>query len=271
MPDSTYQNLTYRLPEIEHRYGPNVHILSDPVLLSHVALLAARTTQQPLVNRLVTNVYYELIRAVVNAEFPRKRVRIDSRMIEHTPRGFYDGEIVDAATRVVTVDIARAGTLPSQICFDTLNGLLDPTGVRQDHFIMARATDEAQHVIGANISGSKIGGDIRGRIVLFPDPMGATGSSLSTAISVYKEQYGGGANKMITINIIVTPEYIRRIQADHPDVLIYAVRLDRGLSDDDVLASVPGTHWDRERGLNEHQYIVPGGGGLGEVMNNAYC
>ncbi|MBI3073484.1 MAG: uracil phosphoribosyltransferase [Deltaproteobacteria bacterium] len=271
MSDVTYQNLTYRLPEIEHRYGPSVHILSDPVLLSHVGLLAARTTQQPLVNRLVTNIYYELIRAVVNAEFPRKRVRIDSRMIEHNPRGFYDGEIVDATTRVVTVDIARAGTLPSQICFDTLNGLLDPTGVRQDHFIMARTTDEAQHVIGANISGSKIGGDIRGRIVLFPDPMGATGSSLSTAIRVYKDQYGGGAQKMITINIIVTPEYIRRMQNDHPDVLVYAVRLDRGLSDDDVLASVPGTHWDRERGLNEHQYIVPGGGGLGEVMNNAYC
>ena len=37
----------------------------------------------------------------------------------------------------------------------------------------------------------------------------------------------------------------------------------------DVLQTVPGTHWDKESGLNAHQYIVPGGGGFGELMNNA--
>ena len=51
---------------------------------------------------------------------------------------------------------------------------------------------------------------------------------------------------------------------------VYALRLDRGLSDDDVLQTVPGTYWDRERGLTDHQYIVPGGGGLGEVLNNSF-
>jgi hypothetical protein len=48
------------------------------------------------------------------------------------------------------------------------------------------------------------------------------------------------------------------------------VRLDRGLSPADVLKTPLGTHWDRERGLNQKDYIVPGGGGFGEVMNNAY-
>ena len=38
----------------------------------------------------------------------------------------------------------------------------------------------------------------------------------------------------------------------------------------EVLATLPGTHWDRERGLTEHHYIVPGGGGLGEVINNSF-
>ena len=37
----------------------------------------------------------------------------------------------------------------------------------------------------------------------------------------------------------------------HPDLVIYAVRVDRGLSPADVLRSVPGTHWAKERGLNE--------------------
>ena len=37
-----------------------------------------------------------------------------------------------------------------------------------------------------------------------------------------------------------------------------------------VLATVPGSRWAEERGLTENHYIVPGGGGLGEVMNNSY-
>jgi hypothetical protein len=52
--------------------------------------------------------------------------------------------------------------------------------------------------------------------------------------------------------------------------VIYALRLDRGLSSASVLSTVPGTHWDDERGLDEHQYIVPGAGGVGEILNNAW-
>ena len=50
----------------------------------------------------------------------------------------------------------------------------------------------------------------------------------------------------------------------------YALRLDRGLSPAEVFGTEPGTHWDKERGLDDRQYIVPGGGGFGEIMNNAY-
>ena len=56
----------------------------------------------------------------------------------------------------------------------------------------------------------------------------------------------------------------------HADAIVYAVRLDRGLSPPDVLQTKPGERWDEENGLNELQYIVPGGGGFGELMNNAY-
>jgi uracil phosphoribosyltransferase len=55
------------------------------------------------------------------------------------------------------------------------------------------------------------------------------------------------------------------------NLVVYTARLDRGLSDPDVLASEPGTHWDRERGLDEKSYIVPGAGGMGEVINNSWC
>jgi uracil phosphoribosyltransferase len=268
--DTLYERVAYRASELEHRYGPGVHILSDPVLLTHLARLCARETVQPTINRLVTTMYYEMLRAVANLEFPRVRVSVPTRMAAYTPRGVYHGEIIDPATRVVTVNIARAGTLPSQICFDTLNQLLDPAGVRQDHLLMARTVDEAERVTGAALGGSKIGGPVEGRIVLFPDPMGATGASMSKAVSIYKRDVEGPARKYIAIHLIVTPEYLRRMRAEHPDLLIYAVRIDRGLSPPHVFDSIPGTYWNEERGLNEHQYIVPGGGGFGEIMNNAF-
>jgi uracil phosphoribosyltransferase len=267
--ETLYDRIHYRAPEIEHRYGPRVHILSDPALLTLLARLCAKETVQPAFNRLVATIYFEILRTVANLEFPRKRVSIPTRMAEHTPHGIFHGEIIDPDTRAVTVNIARAGTLPSQICFDTLNQLLHPAGVRQDHLLMARTVDEAERVTGAAVGGLKIGGSVDGRIVLFPDPMGATGSSLSKAISVYKQQVEGEAVKYIAVHLIVTPEYLRRLTTLHPELLIYAVRLDRGLSPPHVFDTVPGTLWDEERGLNEHQYIVPGGGGFGELMNNA--
>jgi uracil phosphoribosyltransferase len=267
--ETLYQELQYRPALLEHRYGPKVRILSDPVLLTHLARLCSKETVQPAFNRLVATIYFEILRTVANVEFPRKPVSIPTRMIDHTPRGVYVGEVIDPETRAVTVNIARAGTLPSQICFDTLNQLLNPAGVRQDHLLMARTVDEAERVTGAAVGAQKIGGSVEGRIVLFPDPMGATGSSLSKAISIYKKEVAGEAAKYIAVHLIVTPEYLKRLTTDHPDVIIYAVRLDRGLSPPHVFDTPPGTLWNEERGLNEHQYIVPGGGGFGELMNNA--
>jgi len=56
----------------------------------------------------------------------------------------------------------------------------------------------------------------------------------------------------------------------HPDVIVYALRLDRGLSPREVLDTIPGERWADERGLTDNHYIVPGAGGLGEVINNSY-
>jgi len=67
----------------------------------------------------------------------------------------------------------------------------------------------------------------------------------------------------------VTPEFLRALDTHLDDYAIYATRLDRGLSPPDVLASLPGVHWERERGLNDHDYIVPGAGGMCELLNNS--
>jgi uracil phosphoribosyltransferase len=257
-----------KLSEIEHRYGDNVHILHDPFLTSQLATLCAPTTIQPGINELVRQLYTSMIRYVVSAEFPRVHAEIPTRMMATNRNGVFRGEVIDKRTPTVVVDIARAGIIPAQICYDTLNYVLDPQVVRQDHLVMARTTNQAHQVTGASISGSKIGGSYDDCMVLFPDPMGATGGSLCTAIqSAIGEQK---PTRVITMNLIVTPEFIKKLTTQIPNIVIYALRLDRGMSPPEVLACVPGERWDEESGLDERQYIVPGGGGFGELMNNSW-
>ncbi len=269
--DIAYAHLPSRELELEHRYGDNVHILADPFLLTHLAFLCSEGTQQPAINQVVRDLYQYLIKAVMNGELPRVVRSIPTRMQALSPHGVWTGEILDPEVRAISVNIMRAGTLPSQVCFDFLNKTLNPKLVRQDHVVMSRITDADGKVTGRAFGDSKIGGDVDGAFVLFPDPMGATGGSLCQAIRHYKDKVQGDARRYITVNLIVTPEYLQRMKAEHPDVIVYALRLDRGASPDDVLATVPGTHWDRESGLTDKQYIVPGGGGFGEIMNNAWC
>ena len=76
---------------------------------------------------------------------------------------------------------------------------------------------------------------------------------------------------MVALHLIITPEYLAKVTKACPDLHIFALRLDRGLSSADVLKEEPGKLWNQEKGLSPIQYIVPGAGGLGEILNNSYC
>jgi uracil phosphoribosyltransferase len=260
----------FQLSEIKHLYGNRVHIVSDSVINSWLARLCSPTTFQPQINTLVELLYTRLLHTIINSEFPQKRVVVPTRMTAAHPDSPLETVVVSPDTRTVTVNLARAGTFPSHICYDLLNNVLNPELVRQDHILASRMTDLNEKVTGTAIGGAKIGGDVEGAFVLFPDPMGATGNTLVSAVNHYKTKVGGSAAKYLALHLIVTPEYLKNVLVAHPDLVIYAARLDRGLSPKEVLETVPGTFWEQERGLNEHQYIVPGGGGFGEIMNNSF-
>ena len=100
--------------------------------------------------------------------------------------------------------------------------------------------------------------------------MGATGHTLAAALDFYKKTIPGQAKKYIAMHLIVTPEYLRNLRQFHPDLIVYAFRVDRGLSPTEVLQTIPGTYWESEKGLNQSDYIVPGAGGLGELLNNSF-
>ncbi len=268
--DCQHTTVAYAPCEIAHRYGSNVHILRDPLALAMLGKLCQKGVVQPEVNRLLVELYRVLAHAVIAAEFPRHQATIDTRMIDVVPQGRWRGELTSQNTSAVVVALARAGLLPSQVIYDFLNQVLDPAGVRQDHLALGRTIDTQGHVTGAGLYASKIGGTVDGAMMLIPDPMGATGSTVSRVLNHYAKEVQGTPRKVLAVHLIVTPEYLRHVTAHHPEVLVYALRLDRGLSDPEVLSTIPGTHPERERGLTDHDYIVPGGGGLGEVINNSF-
>jgi uracil phosphoribosyltransferase len=270
MIDSAYSTSHYRAPELDHAYGEGVHLLDHPLAWSLLTRACSPDTAQPEFGRLVDRLYQLLAEAVLAAELPRERVDAPTRMASSHREAVYRGVSIQRHTKAVTVAIARAGTQPSQVVFELLNEILEPEVVRQDHLFMSRQTNEAGEVTGAMWHDAKIGRDIDGRLVLFPDPMGATGSSIISAIEHYKTSLDGTPSKVVAMHLMITPEYVRNVKKAHPDVVIYALRLDRGLSSDKALSTRPGEHWDEEKGLNDQQYIVPGAGGVGELLNNAW-
>ena len=79
------------------------------------------------------------------------------------------------------------------------------------------------------------------RQVIIVDPMLATGGSASDAITMVKNK---GAKNIMMMCLVASPEGVKKVQEDHPDVDIYAAALDEY--------------------LNEHAYIVPGLGDAGD-------
>jgi uracil phosphoribosyltransferase len=256
--------------EIEHRYGPRVHVLGDPYSNALLARIGSPEVRPPQLLELV-RVFYSHLLSRAAAELPATEQRIATRMSQYTDRGYWQGRAIDPTAKVVIANVMRAGNLPSLTCFETLCSLLDPENVRIDHFYFARKTDPSGQVIGVDSAGSKVGGRIEGATLLIPDPMGATGSTIVQALRAYHSLNAGTPRNVVALHLIVTPEYIRRVLRETDEVVIYAGRVDRGNSPPDVLAKVPGTHLERESGLNEVQYILPGAGGLGEVLTNAFC
>lgn len=269
--DRQYATLPRPTSGIAHAYGDRVHLLSHPWAMSMLARLGHPDTTQPAVGDLVGALYDHLLGEVSSRLLTTSAAEVPTRMVtQHADAGVYRGERIDPDQQVVVVDIARAGIQPSHHLYRGLHHVLNPDGLRQDHLVASRTTNAEGAVTGVAISAAKIGGEVAGATVLIPDPMAATGSSGAAVVQRYKDLPGGPPKAIALVHLIVTPEYLRHMRSAHPEVHIFAIRLDRGLSPADVLDTMPGTRWDEERGLNDIHYIVPGAGGLGELLNNSW-
>ncbi|MEM7201969.1 MAG: uracil phosphoribosyltransferase [Planctomycetota bacterium] len=256
--------------ELQHKYGPHVHILSDPYLLSLLAQIGSPETGTGEITGLVRSAYRRLGAEVLAREFPVVPDRVKTRMAATEPRAFYEGPRLCRNTPLVICAVMRAGIVPAQICYELATEVLPPGHVRLDFVNLSRVLDDEGKVAGVDVGGTKIGGPVDGAVLLIPDPMGATGGTVQRLAAIYGELEGGGPKAIIAAHLMVTPEAIQRLRGGPPNLKIHAARLDRGLSPRDVLATAPGTHPDKERGLTDIQYIVPGAGGMGELLTNAW-
>ncbi|HRV82714.1 MAG TPA: uracil phosphoribosyltransferase [Planctomycetota bacterium] len=220
---------------------------------------------------LVRSAYTGLAQLAFAMHLPTVQQRVATRMAEqHGEQGYWVGRGLDPSASIVVLDVIRGGIVPAQVCFELLTAVLPVDNLRLDHVNMARVAGPDGHVSGVDLSGSKIGGRLDGATLIVPDPMGATGSTLVRALEYLAEHHGTPA-KVVALPLISTPEFLRATLPAHPNLHVVAGRLDRGMSPPEVLASVPGSSWEREKGLDEHDYIVPGAGGVGEVLNNSWC
>ncbi len=250
--------------EIYHRYGAGVHILDDTMAASGLVRLSNANTGQHEVRRLTAALYREvLLRAIVNQVFQTSNVGTLTPMANVVGgRAMLRADIVDPSTHVTIATLLRAGDVPASACLDRLSGVLEQGSVRQDFFGAGRTTNEEHRVTGTDVSYMKTGA-IHDRILIIPDPMGATGGTVVQTLNLYGPEQIAMSKAIVAAHLIITPEYIRRVTAAYPQLQVFALRLDRGMSDSDVLDSVPGTFPDREFGLTDTQYIVPGAGDLG--------
>lgn len=266
----TAQSLDSSIQEKPHAYGRFCHILKDAYLEAILAKFSQETCTQPEISRLVRKLSAGLLQAAVNSLFELKDQKVQTRMLKFHPQAEFSQALISPDQKAVVVDLMRAGILPSQEVFEGLHEVLPASQIRQDHILINRAVDQNERVTGVQLSGHKIGGSIQDAYVFIPDPMGATGGSLESVMKLYEGLNLGKPRKFLALHYIVTPEFLKRMKPYAHQLEIFCLRLDRGLSPADVLKKLPGEDWDRERGLNEKQYIVPGAGGVGELLNNSF-
>ncbi|MBU0727700.1 hypothetical protein KKA95_03370, partial [Patescibacteria group bacterium] len=183
---------------------------------------------------------------VVNNELDKEVKSVKTRIYSQDKRGVFKGNVFKKKQKVVVSDVIRGGIMPSHQFFLKLSNILDPKYVRQDH-IMAQRIETAEGVDGTSLMASKIDGSIKGAIVFIPDPMGATGGSVKEVIEHYQKHFGK-AKRFVVVNLVITPKYIKTLEKIKAPISLYAARLDKGLTKTD--------------------FIWPGLGGLGEMINN---
>ena len=91
--------------------------------------------------------------------------------------------------------------------------------------------------------------DCKNKTIILVDPMLATGGSMYDALDVIKQK---SVSKIISLNIIGSPEGLEVVQSQHKDVDIYIAQIDEKLNSDKFIIPGLGDAGDREYNTPEN-------------------
>jgi uracil phosphoribosyltransferase len=176
-----------------------MHISPQHPLLSSLVNTLRDITLSPFVFRHTIHEITKLLAYEGLGEMDLMLKRIE------TWRGTNEFEFIDESS-IMVVSVLRAALPMHEALIEMLQGSVSGfLGMKRDEY-----THESV------LYYDRVG-DCKGKTVILVDPMVATGGSLCDAIKVIKEK---GAEKIIALNIIASPEGIATVEAVHPDVMI---------------------------------------------------
>jgi uracil phosphoribosyltransferase len=126
--------------------------------------------------------------------------------------------------------------------------LLDELGIRRSVGVVdaKRVEDGSSKDFRIMMGAFKVPDFSKEEILIIYDPMLATASTLISIIQKIKEK--GSCKKLIVCSVISSEYGIERLNAAHPEAIIYTLCVDKG----------------EDKGLNRKGYIVPGLGDAGD-------
>ncbi|NQY24861.1 MAG: uracil phosphoribosyltransferase [Campylobacteraceae bacterium] len=154
----------------------------------------------------------------------------------NTWQGSLDVQMIEVQ-KLVLVPILRAGE-------PMLTGILKTLPYARSGFLAMKRDEETSlsKLFYENIP------NLEGRTVLLLDPMVATGGSLIDGIDFLK---GKNPKRIISLNVLGSPEGIKKVQEAHPDVDIYIAQIDERLDENNYIRPGLGDAGDRAFNTND--------------------
>lgn len=209
---------------------PIVHVLDHPLVHHAMAELRAASTTVPKFRQRARELAKYLILEATR-DLPTEEVEIETPIGKTVGRTLRDRPIIIAP-------ILRAGLAMVEPAME----LLPEAEVR--HIGLYRDEETKQPVSYYIKLPERYPPE---SYVLIIDPMLATGGSAVATVNLFKER---GVTKIKFLCLIASPEGVRNMRVEHPDVPIYTVSIDEK--------------------LNSNGYIVPGLGDAGDRTFGTY-
>lgn len=200
----------------------NLTVIENPLIKRDITFLRWKETQEYQFRLALRRIAYSLAIEV------SKNFNLEESEVE-TPLEVTKGYKLEQ--QIVLVPVLRAG-------LSLVNSFIEMIpSAKVGHIGLQRDEDTLEPVdyyykTPKNLDVSK---------VILLDPMLATGGSASAACQFLLDR---GANDIIMASLIASPEGVKRMEKDHPNIKIYTAALDRE--------------------LNENGYILPGLGDAGD-------